>query len=55
MGQVVAHALGEHTAVLLCNQGLVVVADTPRQSVVLALMLERACRIQLLAESQARP
>jgi L-fuculose-phosphate aldolase len=50
----VARALGGHTALLLCNHGLVVAAATARQAVVLTLMLERACRIQLLAQSLGR-
>ena len=51
----VAKALGEGNALFLCNHGLVVVAATARQAVILAVMLERACRIQLLAESTGRP
>lgn len=51
----VASALGNNTALLLCNHGLVVVASTVRQAVVLTLMLERACRLQLLAESLRLP
>jgi L-fuculose-phosphate aldolase len=51
----VARALGGNDALFLCNHGLVVVAPTARQAVVLALMLERACRLQLLAEAVGRP
>lgn len=51
----VARALGQNCALLLCNHGLVVVAATCRQAVVLALMLERACKLQLSAESLGRP
>ncbi|MBA2674938.1 class II aldolase/adducin family protein [Ramlibacter sp.] len=47
----VARALAGHSALLLCNHGLVVVAPTLRQCAVLTLMLERACKLQLLAQS----
>lgn len=50
----VARALGKHCALLLCNHGLVVVGPTLRQAVVMACMLERACRLQLLAQSIRR-
>lgn len=54
VAECVARALGSHSALLLCNHGLVVVASTLRQAVVLTLMLERACKIQLLAQSTQR-
>ncbi len=50
-GQAVANALGNHSAIFLCNHGVVIVGKTIRQATVLALMLERACKLQLLAES----
>ena len=50
----VARALADHCALLLCNHGLVVVGPTLRQTVVMACMLERACRLQLLAQSIRR-
>jgi len=53
-GGAVARALGQKSALLLCNHGLVVVAATVRRAVILTLMLERACRLQLLAESLQR-
>jgi L-fuculose-phosphate aldolase len=53
-GDAVARALAGHSALLLCNHGLVAVAATLRQAVVLTLMLERACKIQLLAQSTGR-
>lgn len=54
MAAAVARALGQHAALLLCNHGLVVVADTLRHAVVLTLMLERACKLQLMAQSTQR-
>ncbi len=51
----IAQALGDRAAVFLCNHGVVVVGKTIRQATVLALMLERACRMQLLAESLRLP
>jgi L-fuculose-phosphate aldolase len=53
--QAVAEALGDANALFLCNHGIVVVARTIRQAAVLAVMLERACEVQLLAESVRRP
>lgn len=50
-GEAVANALGSNNALFLCNHGIVVAAKTTRLSVVLALMLERACRLQLKAET----
>lgn len=50
----VARALGDGSALFLCNHGLVVVAATVRQAVLLAVMLERACKLQLIAESTGR-
>lgn len=51
MGLQVAKCLGENSALFLCNHGIVLVAKTIRQATVLAIMLERACRIQLLAKA----
>ena len=55
VAEAVARALGRGSALLLCNHGLVVAAATPRKAVILAVMLERACKLQLLAESVGRP
>ena len=49
MGAGVARALGPHKAVLMRNHGVAVVGTTVEESTVLALMLENACEIQLLA------
>jgi len=48
-GAGVARALGSHKAVFLRNHGVAVVGASLEESTVLALMLEEACRIQLLA------
>jgi L-fuculose-phosphate aldolase len=49
-GQAVAKALGDTPAVLLRNHGGVVVGRSIRHATVSAHLLERACRLQLLAE-----
>jgi L-fuculose-phosphate aldolase len=51
----VAAALGDGIAVLLENHGGLVAGTSLRQAVVLALVLERACYLQLIAESTGRP
>ncbi len=51
----VAEALGGADAVFLVNHGVVVTAPTIRKCTVLALMLERHCRLQLMMESVGRP
>ena len=50
-GAGVARALGACKAVLLRNHGVAVVGATVEESTVLALMLENACQIQLLAQA----
>jgi L-fuculose-phosphate aldolase len=49
-GQAVAKALGDAPAALLRNHGGVVVGRSIRHATVFAHLLERACRLQLLAE-----
>ena len=49
MGAGVARALGGCKAVLLRNHGVAVVGASIEESTVLALLLEEACQIQLLA------
>lgn len=49
MGAAVARALGACKAVLLRNHGVAVVGASVEEATVLALLLEEACRIQLLA------
>ena len=51
MGAAVARALGPHRAVFLRNHGVAVVGASLDESTVLALLLEEACRIQLLAQA----
>jgi L-ribulose-5-phosphate 4-epimerase len=50
-GRGVAQALGDHPAVLLRNHGIAVGGNSIEQAVWLALKLERACQMQLMAES----
>jgi L-fuculose-phosphate aldolase len=47
----VASALGPHKAVLLRNHGVAVVGASIEEATVLALLLEEACQIQLLAQA----
>lgn len=51
MGHAVADALGPHNAVLMRGHGVAIAGTTLEQAVVLAVMLEEAARIQLLAEA----
>lgn len=51
MGAGVARALGRCKAVMLRNHGVAVVGASVEESVILAIMLENACRIQLIAEA----
>jgi L-fuculose-phosphate aldolase len=51
MGLGVARALGPHKAVLLRNHGVAVVGACIEEATVLALLLEEACQIQLLAQA----
>ena len=51
MGAGVARALGSRKAVLMRNHGIALVGATVEESTILTIMLENACRIQLLAES----
>ena len=50
-GAAVARALGSCKAVLMRNHGVAVVGRTVEESTILAIMLDTACRIQLLAEA----
>jgi len=50
-GAGVAHALGSCKAVLMRNHGVALAGATVEESTILAIMLDNACRIQLLAEA----
>ncbi len=49
MGRAVARALGERNAVLLVNHGVVVTGTSIPEAVFAAVVLEKACRMQLAA------
>jgi L-fuculose-phosphate aldolase len=51
LGKAVARCLGEHQALLLRNHGIVTVGRTIEEAVYNALVLEKACWMQLVAES----
>lgn len=50
-GKAVARALGEHDYLLLQNHGIVTCGRTIEEATVLALYLEKACKVQLLVEA----
>lgn len=50
-GRGVAEALGPHRACLMKNHGVAVVGSSIEETVITAIMLENACRIQILAEA----
>jgi L-fuculose-phosphate aldolase len=54
-GKAVAKALGAGHVVILRNHGIVAAGRTIEEAVYLAIKLEKACRIQLLAESAGGP
>jgi L-fuculose-phosphate aldolase len=51
MGAGVARALGSCKATFMRNHGVAVVGASVEESVILAIMLDNACQIQLLAEA----
>ncbi|MDB5363054.1 MAG: class aldolase/adducin family protein [Rhodospirillales bacterium] len=55
MGAGVAKALGTCKAVLLRNHGVAVVGGSLAESVILAMMLENACKIQILVTAAGGP
>jgi L-fuculose-phosphate aldolase len=55
MGAGVARALGPHRAALLKNHGIVVAGATIAEAVVVALMLENAAMVQMIAEAAGDP
>lgn len=55
LGRELAQHLGGRKAILLRNHGLVTVGATIAEASMLALLLEKACRIQLLAMQAGMP
>ena len=53
-GKAVAKTLGQSNIMILRNHGIVAAGPTIEQAVFIAIKLERACRIQLLAETGRR-
>lgn len=54
-GEAVAKRLGQSRALILRNHGIVTCAPSIEEAVWIALKLERACRVQLLAEAAGGP
>src|SRR5499426_4691731 len=54
-GKSVARCLGQHGALILRNHGIVTAARSIEEAVWIALKLERACRVQMLAEAAGGP
>ncbi len=54
-GKAVARCLGPHAALILRNHGIVTAGASIEEAVWVALKLEKACRMQLLAESAGGP
>jgi ribulose-5-phosphate 4-epimerase/fuculose-1-phosphate aldolase len=54
-GKAVARCLGPHAALILRNHGIVTAAASIEEAVWVALKLEKACRVQLLAEWAGGP
>src|ERR1700704_1772882 len=54
-GKAVARCMGQHTAVILRNHGIVTAGRSVEEAVWIALKLERACRVQLMAEGGGGP
>jgi L-ribulose-5-phosphate 4-epimerase len=54
-GQAVARCLGDRPALILRNHGIVTAGASIEETVWIALKLEKACRMQLLAEAAGGP
>jgi L-fuculose-phosphate aldolase len=54
-GESVARCLGNRPALLLRNHGIVAAARSIEEAVWIALKLEKACRVQMLAEAAGGP
>ena len=50
-GRIISEALGDKRSILLANHGLLTVGQSLEEATYLAIQLERAARLQLLAES----
>ena len=55
LGGSLARTLGDHHAALLRNHGIVTSGRSMEESVMTALLLEKACKVQLLAEAAGGP
>jgi L-fuculose-phosphate aldolase len=53
-GKAVADCMGKGNVVILRNHGIVTAGRTIEEAVFLAIKLEKACRIQMLAEAPGR-
>lgn len=51
LGKAVARCLGQHQALLLRNHGIVTAGRTLEEAIYLAIVLENACWMQIVAES----
>src|SRR3954464_6058435 len=54
-GKRIAHALGEHKAVILKNHGLLTVGHSVDEAAWWFITMERSCHVQLLAEAAGTP
>jgi ribulose-5-phosphate 4-epimerase/fuculose-1-phosphate aldolase len=54
-GQRIAHALGNHKAVILRNHGLLTVGESVEEAAWWFITMDRTCQSQLLAEAAGKP
>jgi ribulose-5-phosphate 4-epimerase/fuculose-1-phosphate aldolase len=54
-GKRIAHALGEHKALILRNHGLLTVGHSVDEAAWWFITMERSCHVQLLAEAAGKP
>jgi L-fuculose-phosphate aldolase len=55
LGQVLAKTVGEARGALMRNHGLVMVGTSVQEATIFAALLEKACRVQLLATASGEP
>lgn len=55
LGRAVAACLDGHNALLLRNHGIVTAGRSVEEAVMMAVLLEKACKVQLLAEQAGGP